>query len=209
MLFAEMANGVIVFVAVVVCTTLFLLVRTSRYFSRSKSPDPSWSSIGRKSEDSAPSERSESVPQEIASWEVEMQEFLREAKAEMNTKMRAMQILTAEADRAAARLEAALRGSPNAASPRRDAAAPELANALLKFPGEIKGRGIDLGSLPGNQAESLLVSSVPRTEHSSAQAKKEEIYTLADYGMVAADIASRVGHPIGEVELILGLREKK
>jgi hypothetical protein len=123
--------------------------------------------------------------------------------------MRALQILTAEADRAAARLESALRGSPNEAPPRRDAAAPELASSLLKFPGEIKGRGIDLGSLPGNQAESLRPSGAPRTEHSSAQAKKDEIYTLADYGMSAADIASRVGHPIGEVELILGLRGKK
>jgi hypothetical protein len=209
MVFAEMSNGQIVFLAVVVCMTLFLLARTSRYFTRPKSPDPSWSSIGRKSDDSSSSDRAESVPQEIAGWEVEMHDFLREAKAEMDSKMRALQILTTEADRAAARLEAAIRGSANDAAPRRDSAPSEPANPLLKFPSEIQGRGIDIGSLPSNQAESLRPSIAPRAEHSSAQAKKEEIYTLADYGMSALDIASRVGHPIGEVELILSLRRKK
>jgi hypothetical protein len=34
----------------------------------------------------------------------------------------------------------------------------------------------------------------------------EEIYTLADYGYDAAEIAQRIGTPIGEVQLILGLR---
>ena len=37
----------------------------------------------------------------------------------------------------------------------------------------------------------------------------EEIYTLADYGFDSAEIARRTGVPIGEVELILGLRGKR
>ena len=42
----------------------------------------------------------------------------------------------------------------------------------------------------------------PTREH------QEEIYTLADYGLDVGAIASRVGLPVGDVQLILGLREK-
>ena len=37
--------------------------------------------------------------------------------------------------------------------------------------------------------------------------RREEIYRLADYGFAAAEIARRVGSPVGEVELILSLRD--
>lgn len=39
-------------------------------------------------------------------------------------------------------------------------------------------------------------------------ASREEIYTLADYGFDSPEIARRTGVPVGEVELILGLRRK-
>ena len=39
--------------------------------------------------------------------------------------------------------------------------------------------------------------------------RRQEIYTLADSGLEAAEIARRVGSPVGEVELILGLRQKR
>jgi hypothetical protein len=41
------------------------------------------------------------------------------------------------------------------------------------------------------------------------QDRYHEIYTLADYGYQAHDIAHRVGTPLGEVELILGLRGER
>jgi hypothetical protein len=86
-----------------------------------------------------------------------------------------------------------------------------MAKPYVNFREEVGKRqqGIDLSNLPSSQVESLSPAGVPHAEHSSAQAKKEEIYTFADYGMKPADIASRVGHPIGEVELILSLRGKK
>jgi hypothetical protein len=239
-LFADLTQTQIIFIGVVVVTTFFLLMRTSRYFTRPKAPEPSWSSVGRKSRDSEV--RSTSVPQEMAGWEVEMHEFVREIKAELDSKMRALQAMTADADRAADRLEAALKGSPNSTflpgnSPRenfyrkdetsavpkkspsfspasaalREPRPSEIENPVLRFP-EVAGRGkqgIDLGNLPSSQVESLSPAGVPHPEHSSAQTKKEEIYTLADYGMKPAEIASRVGHPIGEVELILSLRGKR
>jgi hypothetical protein len=43
----------------------------------------------------------------------------------------------------------------------------------------------------------------------SSDHRYDEIYVLADYGHNAAEIAQRLGSPIGEVELILSLRSKR
>ena len=45
-----------------------------------------------------------------------------------------------------------------------------------------------------------------RQAAASRPRRQEEIYTLADYGYEPAEIARRVGTPVGEVELILSLR---
>jgi hypothetical protein len=207
---ANLSPAQMIFLGILVLTTMVLLMRTSRYFTRPRSPEPSWSSIARKPKGDGP--RNANIPQEMASWEVEMHEFVREIKAELDSKMRALQAVTADADRAAARLEAALRGTPDAAyRPKPDLLPKEKQAVPLFDPPRpaVSKQGIDLSNLPTSQAESLSPAGVPCAEHSSAQAKKEEIYTLADYGMKPAEIASRVGHPIGEVELILSLRGKK
>ncbi len=54
---------------------------------------------------------------------------------------------------------------------------------------------------PPTQAEAL--------DPSPASNRREEIYTLADYGLDTAGIANRIGIPIGEVELMLSLRDKR
>jgi hypothetical protein len=205
-----------IFLGILVLTTMVLLMRTSRYFSRPKAAEPSWSSVARKPREAGA--RSANIPQEMASWEVEMHEFVREIKAELDSKMRALQAVTADADRAAARLEAALRSShregespveqSNCASAARQEPRPPDVVQLFRPDAGTSKHGIDLSNLPASQAQSLTPARAPRAEHSSPQTKKDEIYTLADYGMKPTDIASRVGHPIGEVELILSLRGK-
>jgi hypothetical protein len=228
--FAEMNAPTLIVLALVVGITTILLLRASRYFSRPKSSDPSWSSVGRTPNDLRAAGRSLDIPPEMSNWEVEMHDFVREIQGELDSKMRALQAVTAEADRAAARLEAAIRNSTGggfsseigdagakvfSATPasveRQEAGSPDITQSILSFhEGTSKSKpGIDLSSLPGSQADSLSPLGVPHAEHSSAQAKKEEIYTLADYGMAPSEIASRVGHPPGEVELILNLRAKK
>jgi hypothetical protein len=229
MSFPEISSTQIIVLGAVFAVTTVLLMRTSRYFSRPKSPEPSWSSVGRREKSNAG--HSADMPQEMASWEVEMHEFVREIKAELDSKMRAVEAVTADADRAAARLEAALREFSNASLRRAEETPPEpngfskstsamarqeprsseSRDSAKNYQEEAKKRqqGIDLSALPVSQAESLRPSGVLQAEHSSAQAKKTEIYTLADYGMAPAEIASRVGHPIGEVELILSLRAKR
>lgn len=124
-----------------------------------------------------------------------MHETARALSAQLDSKMGALEALISEADRAACRLEAAGAESPDAL---RQPPPPE--------------------PLPTTQAEALRPSGP--SEHPPGEAdeasqrrsvgrRQEEVYTLADYGLDAAEIARRVGSPVGEVELILGLREKK
>jgi hypothetical protein len=134
------------------------------------------------------------APAEVLRWEVQMHETARELSAQLDSKLRSLRVLIAEADRAAARLEAAAASSS-----------------------EEPGEAADADSRPATQAEALRASGMPDEAggegaggalRPSARRDREEICTLADYGMAAAEIARRVGVPVGEVELILGLRER-
>ncbi len=121
-----------------------------------------------------------------------MHETARALSAELDGKMGALQSLIADADRAAARLEKSLAGDPPDVeqSERPDSRPPDQAEALKSptrsqpFPDDVE------------QAES------PRRDPT-------EIHTLSDYGYAPAEIASRLGVPIGEIELILALRAKR
>ena len=155
-------------------TIAILLMRVHRYMSRQRRED---SAIVR-----TPRPKPESrghhldAPAEVLRWEVQMHETARELSAQLDSKMRALRTLIAEADRAADRLKAAAGKSPD----------------LTRQPERP-------GPPPSDQAEAL----------KSARHRQEEIYTLADYGLAAAEIAGRTGSPVGEVELILGLRGKR
>jgi hypothetical protein len=64
--------------------------------------------------------------------------------------------------------------------------------------------------VPGtvNQAGIVPPPAEPAASN-SIPPRREEIYTLADYGLPPSEIAHRTGAPVGEVELILRLRGKK
>ena len=123
-------------------------------------------------------------PKEAGGWEVRMYDTARTLSGQLDSKMsRALQSLVAEADRAAARLEAALERS---GQPR-------------------PSQGHQAQSLAGADESS---SDDPSPDAAPRPHRHEEIYTLADYGYEPAEIARRVGTPIGEVELILSLRSQ-
>jgi len=119
------------------------------------------------------------APPEVLRWEVEMHETARDLSAQLDSKMSALQALIADADRAAARLEAAQGLSAN----------PPLCDPP------------PLGAGPPPVTEA---AESPETSN-----RREEIYTLADYGLDTVGIANRTGLPIGEVELTLSLRDKR
>jgi hypothetical protein len=144
----------------------------------------------------------ESAP--MVNWEVEMHETARKLSAQLDSKMGALEQLTREADRAAARLEAALtagrhRMEPSIAATAPADASPPAPNRPAEAP-------------PASQAEGLRSAGPidsPTASRPPAERRYEEIYTLADYGLGPSEIAHRVGSPVGEVELILSLRGKR
>ncbi len=120
-------------------------------------------------------------PPDVLRWEVQMHETARELSGQLDSKMRVLQALITDADRAAARLETAMGETPPATQ----------AEALMSSDGP-------------RQAE----STVEPTGDSTSQDRREEVYTLSDYGLGPAEVAARIGRPIGEIELILSLRYK-
>jgi hypothetical protein len=143
-----------------------------------------------------------------ARWEVEMHETARQLSAQLDAKLGLLQSLIVDADRAAARLEDALdRAYPtlppgSQAESLRPAAvyARDVRHELQR--GE---RGAGSGELgAGSPCSPLQAPSAPPSDRTR---RREEIYRLADYGFAAAEIARRVGSPVGEVELILSLRD--
>jgi len=234
--FDQIGSPMAIILIVLVLGILFiLLTRTSRYFSRQGREEPKWPHADRPrscdgstarpgwddSSTAIPTTRQtmpptasqrhlEAMPS-MAQWEVEMHETARELKAQLDSKMRALQALIAEADRAAARIEAALKtrdkdntdNTPSSNRPRSGGSPLFNPKGGLPSMQEKKPAG-----LPANQAQTLRPASPPTASAVSSPHRHEEIYTLSDYGLSDSAIAQRIGMPVGEVELILSLRGK-
>jgi len=171
------------FLAALAAAIFILLRRSHRILGRRKQDDSPMVRVPRPRQ--GPSQHATlDAPPDVLRWEVQMHETARDLSAQLDSKMSALQALIADADRAAARLETA------------------MARSADLLPSD---------SSPPTQAEALGPSRVvdaAEDGHSPSSQHREEIYLLADYGLDAAAIASRVGLPIGEVELMLSLRDK-
>lgn len=117
-----------------------------------------------------------------------MHDLARELRGELDSKIAILEHLIRDAKQQADRLEAAI----GRAGKLRDACDN---TAPIQRSGE-----------SGHQNSSRL-DSVHRPV-SPVSRRHAEIYSLADQGLSSASIANRLGSPIGEVELILGLRGK-
>lgn len=130
-------------------------------------------------------------PREAEDWRVELHDLARETSARLDGKMAALEQLIRDARRESARLETLLdetaqRSPPPQAEeyrPRNQAEALAAARAKLDRP---------------TGSTRPAVASPPR--------RHDDVYALADAGLPAPAIAERLGAPVGEVELILGLR---
>jgi hypothetical protein len=218
-----------VFIIVVLGISFILLMRTSRYFNRQRREEPKWMREARprydggataysRSGDSstaAPttppttSQRYLDATPKTAQWEVDMHETARELKAQLDSKMSALQALIAEADRAASRLEVAIESRDDAHNAPPSNRIPSRASPLFNpKPGPQPAAEKSRAGLPANQAQALRPAPAPAVSGVSTQNHKQEIYALADYGLSDSAIAQRLAMPIGEVELILSLRSK-
>ncbi len=129
-----------------------------------------------------------------------MHEMARELSAQLDAKLGLLQSLIAEAGRAAERLEDALdRGHPTL-PPGSQAESLRPATHSRNAQEEASPPLIS----PGSNAE--IPEYVESSRAIDRGRRREEIYRLADYGFSTPEIAHRVGIPVGEVELILGLR---
>jgi len=213
-LFAQGDFPTFLVLGILALTIGFLLWRSHRYLARQgKASSPLVRTAG-------PTPRRQGTPldapDEVVRWEVEMHDTARELCGQLDSKMGVLEHLIREADRAAARLEAALEAAPPPTDCARSGkGATGRARRSFAEPDPLQAQ-------PGNQAEALKsagagdhdaasrhVAQRNGGERPGAEHRYEEIYTLSDYGFDTKEIARRVGSPVGEVELILGLRRNR
>ncbi len=167
----------------------------------------------------------------LEQWEVHMHELTRELEGRINSKLGLLEQLIQEADRAAARLESALRtaetirktqaagmlpgsthpapknpsSSGTAATDQTEAATTP--NILQPEVAEANSQAGEIAEVPVGDSPLPSTDGLPEKGH--PRRSVEEIYTLADYGYSAEEIAQRTATPIGEVQLILSLRKSR
>lgn len=167
-------NGM--FLAGMALLLLILLRRSYRYYGTRPSRKATQRSLVETPRQADKKRSLSSAPPDVLRWHVEMHETARELKAELDSKMRVLQLLIAQARQESERLERILGQSETDAAHR---------------------------SRPFSEATQRpsANTALPRcAEHRS------EILALARQGHSAAEIAQRLGAPVGDVELILSLR---
>ncbi|MEX0819517.1 MAG: hypothetical protein WD070_07980 [Pirellulaceae bacterium] len=166
---------------------IFLLMRRSRrYLGKIKKQNP----VARqKLDDARRATPLLDAPPEVLRWHVEMHETARDLKAELDSKMGALQAIIRLASEESARLEAAIaRAERLGISP--------CADTLAAIE-ESGGSDETSGAL---QVQTALESS------DEIPAWRDAVYRLADEGLAASAIARSLGAPLGDVELLISLR---
>jgi hypothetical protein len=169
--------------------TCMLLLRAQRQFRKS-APRGSHSSPARPAEKCNPltaAQTARASKMELQGWQVQMHETARELTAQLDSKISMLQVLLHEAEEQASRLELALNRAQNALAEERRMPAHQTSQAA---------------------SLSLAGPHVPARTARSGQRPHAEIFALADAGHSSRAIAERLNTPIGEIELILGLRRE-
>lgn len=213
----EVGYPTLVVLVVLAMTVFVLLLWMQRYYARTQQIRPSWPPAPNddisNSMQPTYSARRDDLPKADPKREVGRDESDRTLPARLDAKIGRLELLVREAERVSARLEAALVAARSAGA----------ATDAIVEPGETVDPPFDecAESHPQSQAEALRFgnsssfttapdnsSARPATARPRANRRYDEIYTLADSGLAPADIAHRLGSPVGEVELILSLRAK-
>ena len=188
-LLAQVEFTTILFLAGLVLTCGVLLFRTHRQLGgRSKTELPSPATFSQTKPASTTAHHLD-APRELQRWEVELHDQARELQAQLDSKIGILEHLIRDAEQQADRLEAAIGRASEMVQASGDVSSPQAPAMAAKSSMTRIDAG---GARAGN----------------SASRRHAEIYSLADQGLTSAAIANRVGSPIGEIELILGLRAK-
>lgn len=126
--------------------------------------------------------RQRSVEREMSTILVELTEMSRQVSAQLDTRATRLEVLIQQADERIAMLQS------------------------------LQTLGDNGGALPGLQnkpfASQASTSSAPSLHAMPEDPRHAEVYALADQGNSASEIASRLGRPNGEIQLILALRSR-
>jgi len=157
----------------------FIMLRKSmRHYRRVRSQQPAEISIDRSK---SPTPLLDS-PNDVIRWQVEMHETARDLKAELDSKISALQTLLLLAAQERQRLEGVLQRSEHHR--------PQNGSAH--------------SSTNTNETRSKESASGPIMPGSEEQ--RCEIYSLSDHGATPCEIAEQLAVPVGEVEFVLGMR---
>lgn len=137
---------------------------------------------------------------EFDRWEVQMHETAREITARIDSKLSLLEQLIRDADDRIARLQSVGEWLDRSGTVEKE---PGIALSKLSH-----GQSHQPEARPGPIMPANLVATAP-AKTTSGSRRYEEIYALADAGHSSAAIASRLNSPVGEVELILGLRAQR
>jgi len=143
---------------------------------------------------SSPMATQRSVEREMSNLLVELSEMARQVTAQLDTRATKLELLMKEADDKIETLRA-LQGSAPSSSSSSSLSPPPTSPALRQSVAEREALMQPLDA-------PLSPPSEPAIDPRHA-----EIYALADQGRTPVDIASHLGRPSGEIELILALRQ--
>ena len=193
----EMSEPVAVLAIVLAVTAGGLLAKVSRCFAGRSSSLNGQSEPG----DAAPPDRSRGeLFDELAQWETRLRDTAEDVAGQWEATRAGIEVLITQADRAAARLEAAL-AQGQASQVAEQSATPG------GEPPEVFEAMKDSSCASGTPIVEL--SGPPSATPNPAARRRDEVRALADQGLDCEEIARRAGCPIGEVELILSLRGRQ
>lgn len=131
------------------------------------------------------------IPDAVARWELHLEERGRAIAAEVDSKLRLLQVYVSEADRVSSRLESVL----------------ERLEALVREQGLDPSELLEqVGRLPSREALSVDGSGNSDKDLESSEIRSQ-IGVLWDYGFAVGDIASRMGLTSDQVIEILESRK--
>lgn len=134
------------------------------------------------------------APPDLLRWQVEMHETARELKAELDSKLLAIQAATALATRETERLHQAISNAQRSNVSVTSRSSEPLDEIVSQLRSEL------------SDATRPKTAQATRTTELFSAADRATVYAFADQGMTPLQISKRSKLPLGDVELILGSR---
>ena len=144
---------------------------------------------------SSPMATQRSVEREMSNLLVELSEMARQVTAQLDTRATKLELLMKEADEKIETLRAL------------QASAPSSSAASSSSPPALLSPGLRQSAAEREALMQPLDAPLSPPPEPTIDPRHAEIYALADQGRTPVDIASRLGRPSGEIELILALRQ--